>query len=233
MILTWAASDAGLSTHLLLCGEVVPKLPHQVLLLGAQLLGRRVAHNNLGSHMQRSSVISNNYGGYLCNICVTGLSEPTASLVTHVQLVTCCSVGLQVVIRGSAPEATSQFVMLALNQVFLQWEHKSAESHITYSKCIRCIFKSHFLSLDFINKDFISLTIPICGSGTFTMSQLVRMGESSSPSCVDTKRNTLICAKMYLALHFLKRNWPFHNTLCCTLCRLLWREETPPWGTWS
>lgn len=56
------------------------------------------------------------------------------TFVTHVQLVSRCSVGLQVVIRGSAPEAASQFVMLALNQVLLQREQKSAEeSHRFHS----------------------------------------------------------------------------------------------------
>lgn len=40
-------------------------------------------------------------------------------LVTYIKLVPRGSVGLQVVIRRSAAEATSQFVMLALNQVFL------------------------------------------------------------------------------------------------------------------
>lgn len=46
---------AGLSAHLLLRGEVVPELPHQVLLLRAQLLGRRVAHNDLVNQAQMSS----------------------------------------------------------------------------------------------------------------------------------------------------------------------------------
>lgn len=52
-----------------------------------------------------------------------------AIYVTDIQLVTGCSVGLQVMIRGSAPEATSQFVMLALNQVLLEWKHGSVTSH--------------------------------------------------------------------------------------------------------
>lgn len=33
--------------YLLLCGEVVPKLPHQVLFFRGQLFGRRVADNYL------------------------------------------------------------------------------------------------------------------------------------------------------------------------------------------
>ena len=41
-------------THLLLCGEVVSELPHQVLFFGAQLLGWRVAHDDLLVHYRRT-----------------------------------------------------------------------------------------------------------------------------------------------------------------------------------
>lgn len=42
-----AAETTGEDTYLLLRGEVVPELPHQVLFFRGQLLGRRVAHNYL------------------------------------------------------------------------------------------------------------------------------------------------------------------------------------------
>lgn len=66
-------------------------------------------------------------------------------LGTYIKLVPCGGVGLQVVIRRSTAEATSQFVMLALNQVLLQTDHELKDSvnslfyNVSVFLCVRVL----------------------------------------------------------------------------------------------
>lgn len=59
----------GWDADLLLRGEVVSELPHQVLLFRGQLLGRRVAHDDLSVDVDREWVIMHSKGETLCRKC--------------------------------------------------------------------------------------------------------------------------------------------------------------------